>query len=232
MGLKTLIRKIEAKIHNKLFAYKKFCRESYSQDAEDLLLAGFLWHAGKKADYKGFYVDIGAHHPFRFSNTAIFYEKGWRGINIEPDPSLIENFHKYRPSDINLNFGVANEEKDLNFFIFNEPAFNTFDEEIAKKVQEQNSSEIKEQLVVPVRKLSTLLDKYLPQKREIDFMSIDVEGLDLEVLKSNDWEKYSPHFILVEKHLDENDEIFKFLQNLNYKFKGCTPLTSIYQKGG
>jgi hypothetical protein len=79
-----------------------------------------------KKKTKGFYIDVGAHHPFRFSNTALFYKKGWQGINIEPDPSLIKNFNKYRTRDINLNFGVANEEKDLNFFIFNEPAFNTF----------------------------------------------------------------------------------------------------------
>ena len=208
---------------------KIFGRVSYSQDAEDLLLKGFLWHTGKHTDYKGFYVDVGAHHPFRYSNTAIFYEIGWRGINIEPDPSLIKNFQIMRNRDINLNFGIANEEKDSNFFIFDDTAFNTFDEEIAKKVNEQ-SCRMREQRIIPLRKLSTLLEQYLPKGQEIDFFSIDVEGLDLEVLKSNDWKKFSPQFILVETHLDETDEISKFLKQLNYRFKGCSPLTSIWQR--
>jgi FkbM family methyltransferase len=227
---RILTRKLTNKILNKISSNRKFARVSYSQEAEDLLLAGFLHRVGKESDYEGFYVDVGAHHPFRFSNTAIFYDMGWRGINIEPDSYLIKNFYKYRPRDINLNFGVANEEKDLNFFIFNDPALNTFSEELAKKIDGHEIYKIKEKKIVQVHKLKNLLEKYLPREQKIDFMSIDVEGLDLEVLKSNDWEKFSPHFILVETLMDESDEISKFLNQHNYKFKCCTALTSIYQQ--
>jgi hypothetical protein len=74
---------------------------SYSQDGEDMVLKVFFYENKRK--YEGFYIDVGAHHPFRFSNTAFFYQKGWRGINIEPTPDLIKKFKRYRKRDINLN---------------------------------------------------------------------------------------------------------------------------------
>ena len=102
-------------------------RRFYSQAGEDMLLS--LYYEGKK--HKGFYVDVGAHHPYRFSNTAYFYKRGWRGINIEPTPSLFKAFPRRRRRDINLNVGIGNGEK-LTFYVFNEGALNTFDPEIAR----------------------------------------------------------------------------------------------------
>ena len=80
MNQKKLISRAGNKFLNTIFYDRRFRRVSYSQDAEDLLLAGFLFHTGKKGDYKGFFVDIGSHCPYRYSNIAIFYERGWRGI--------------------------------------------------------------------------------------------------------------------------------------------------------
>jgi len=81
---------------------------SYSQDGEDMLLRPLLMES--VPDYKGFFVDIGAHHPFRFSNTMHFYELGWHGINVEPTPAAIALFNQYRSNDINLNVGIGAEQ--------------------------------------------------------------------------------------------------------------------------
>jgi hypothetical protein len=100
---------------------------SYSQEGEDMILRRIF--AGKAA---GFYVDVGAHHPFRFSNTCLLSELGWRGINIDADPTLIAAFNRHRPRDTNLSMGVSDAPGTLMFHIFNEPALNTFDPAVAE----------------------------------------------------------------------------------------------------
>lgn len=75
----------------------------------------------------GFYVDVGAHHPKRFSNTFYFYKKGWSGINIDAMPGSMSLFNKIRPRDINIEAAVSNEKEEVIFYIFNEVALNTFE---------------------------------------------------------------------------------------------------------
>ena len=94
---------------------------SYSQWGEDIIIDNLL---GRKK--RGFYIDIGAYDPTRFSNTKRFYLRGWRGINVEPDPVRIKKFHKERPGDINLNIGIADKSRVLNFFKFDPPTLSTF----------------------------------------------------------------------------------------------------------
>ena len=94
----------------------------YSQNGEDLIINRFL--NNKK---KGFFVDVGAHHPIRFSNTFLFYKKGWSGINIDAMPGSMKYFNKYRPRDINIEMGVGIKKNRSIFYQFNEPALNTFD---------------------------------------------------------------------------------------------------------
>jgi len=208
--------------------YKK---NSYSQDGEDMLLASF--YEGVK-NYKGFYVDIGAHHPFRFSNTAHFYKKGWRGINIEPTPSLFYAFKKYRKKDINLNVGIGNGDL-LTFYEFNEPAINSFDKEISMERHNDISTNYKiiSEKSIQTLQLGDILEKYVFQSQIIDFFTIDVEGLDLEVLKSNNWEKFIPKFIFVECDFNieavAQDPIFQFLKEKGYNFVGRTKRTCLFQ---
>jgi FkbM family methyltransferase len=175
--------------------------KSYSQDGEDMVLRTFY---GEKRKYKGFYVDIGAHHPFRFSNTACFYQNGWRGINIEPIPDLIKKFKRYRKGDINLNVGIANQTSELIFYVFNDQALSSFDKELSLSRHEDSTPyKIVKELKIQTYPLSAIFDKYLPENQKIDFLSIDAEGVDFDVLKSNNWEKYVPDFILVEQNLCE-----------------------------
>src|ERR1700687_2725090 len=86
---------------------------SYSQEGEDMVINSFF--EGKKK-YKGFFVDVGAHHPYRYSNTLFFYRKGWRGINIEPTPGATKLFNTFRRKDTNLNIGISDKKEKLTFY--------------------------------------------------------------------------------------------------------------------
>ena len=226
--MKKILKKIVATVYPSLL----YASKSYSQDGEDMLLKAF--YEGRK-DYKGFYVDIGAHHPYRFSNTAYFYERGWSGINIEPTPALIKAFHRERKRDINLNIGISDSEERMTFYEFNESALNTFDKNRALSV-ENEQYKIIAQTEIEVRTLQQVLAQYLPQNQHIDFMNIDVEGLDLSVLLSNDWSIYSPDYILVEGKFSidqlNNNEIYVFLKRKNYTLAGRTKRTFLFKFEG
>lgn len=191
---------------------------AYSQEGEDMILARFF---GNKTN--GFYIDIGAHHPQRFSNTFYFYKRGWHGINIDAMPGSMTPFEKSRPRDINLEVGISNSNEELTFYCFDEPAVNSFSKELSEQRILEGIYKLQKKVKVPVYRLSKILDKYLPQGQSIDFMSIDVEGLDHEVLSSNDWQKYRPQIILLE-HYDfkveelSTDPSFVLLKNNGYVF--------------
>lgn len=169
-------------------------RISYSQEGEDLVLARIL---GESKAAPGFFVDIGAHHPARFSNTYFFYRKGWRGINVDALPGTKKLFGRMRPRDITIECGVGSQKGTLKYFMFNEPALNTFSELEAKK-KDLPPYHITKTMQLPVVTLKSILDQHLPQGTQVDFMSIDVEGFDHEVVLSNDWGLYRPRVVLVE----------------------------------
>lgn len=169
-------------------------RLSYSQEGEDLLLSRLLDEMNIK---RGFFVDIGAHHPTRFSNTYYFYRRGWVGLNVDPLPGTKKLFNRMRPKDTTLECGVGLKDGELKYFSFNEPALNTFSEEEAKK-KEGDFYKITSITDVPVFTLKRILDENLPEGREIDFLTIDAEGLDHEIVVSNDWSRYRPKIILIE----------------------------------
>lgn len=190
---------------------------------------------GDKTD--GFYVDIGAHHPMRYSNTASFYISGWRGINIDADPTLMELFSQFRPRDINIVAGVGTAEHNETFFVFNEPALNTFDKKLAEeRVRGEGGYEVVSQRLVGVRTLASILDERLPLDTHIDFMTIDVEGRDYDVLGSNDWDRYRPEYVLVEDGDVTNvgdvqkSRNAKFLRTKGYEAVAKTLLTVIFRR--
>ncbi len=219
----------------KLYLFKKeyidgFTTKIYSQEGEDIILSEFF---PNKTD--GFYVDVGAHHPMRFSNTHMFYKKGWRGINIDAMPGSMKAFERKRPRDINLEIGVSGKEGEMTFYMFDDPALNGFSMEISKDRDKNSNFEIIEERKIKTYPLSKILNKYLPKDQKIDFMSIDVEGLDMMVLESNDWKRYSPRYLLVECIGDTvedimQDKIYRFLSEKGYKIVGKTYRTLILRK--
>jgi FkbM family methyltransferase len=185
-----ILRLLKAKIRN----YLPNGRLSYSQEGEDLVLARIL---GKLGSTSGFFVDIGAHHPKRFSNTYYFYKRGWRGINVDALPGTKQLFQRMRSRDTTIECGVGSQEGVLRYFSFNEPALNTFSEEEAKK-KDIAPYRIVNTLQIPVVTLKKILDENLPRGQQIDFITIDVEGFDHDVISSNDWNRYRPRVVLVE----------------------------------
>jgi hypothetical protein len=197
---------------------------SHSQFGEDMVLR-FLSNDIKN----GFYVDIGAHHPVYLSNTYHFYCKGWKGINIDAAPGSMELFHILRPKDTNLEACLSpDKDVELEFFIFEQAAYNTFDKAMADKALFLGAKLIEKR---PLRTttLKYLLDLYLPTETKIDLMTIDVEGMDEAILFSNNWEVYKPKFVVFEKHnisIQELDTLplVKHLAEYGYKIVAkCGP---------
>jgi len=171
------------------FAHLQDC---YSQEGEDLFLHRLLVDQPE-----GFYVDVGALHPVRFSNTYLLYKKGWSGVNIDATPGAMEKFNRLRPRDINVECMIASDTTPQTYFQFGEPALNTMSEEMARKREMQGFPVIAKTVLHP-RPLSAILEANMPANKAIDVMSVDVEGLDLAVLESNDWQRFRPRIIIAE----------------------------------
>ena len=187
----------------------------FSQEGEDVILRRIF-----EDQKNGFYIDIGAHHPKRFSNTYYFYDRGWEGINIDATPGSMKIFQKFRPRDINLEIAISEKEQLLTYFMFNEPALNSFSKSLSDKRQNEKCY-IEKTISIPSFPLSTILDKHLPPEQIINFLSVDVEGLDLQVLTSNDWNKYRPKVVLAEVlgaslNTIKQDPVYKYLTNQGY----------------
>jgi hypothetical protein len=176
------------------FGERVYARRSYSQEGEDLVLERLF-----EQQQRGVYVDVGAHHPFRFSNTCLLHRRGWRGINIDALPGSMAAFARFRPGDINLEVGVDTEAGTLQFHLFEEPALNTFDAALADERQRAGWP-LRGTKPVQRLQLATILERELPRlgASGIDLLTVDVEGLDLSVLRSNDWARFRPQAVVVE----------------------------------
>lgn len=163
----------------------------YSQCGEDRILKSLF------PGPTGFYVDVGAYDPRHFSNTAHFYGIGWAGINVEPSPVRFTRFPVERPRDINLNVGVAEASGTLNFYRMEPDTLSTFSEATARSYSAFEHHRVAEVIPVPVLRLRDIFEKHAPN-RAIDFLSVDTEGLEKEVLGSNDWTRFRPVSLLIE----------------------------------
>jgi hypothetical protein len=172
-----MITQVIALLPPKILAILRFIKNRYmldyssktfSQEGEDVILRRIF-----QSKEEGFYVDVGAHHPFKYSNTYIFYKKGWTGINLDAMPGSMILFEKYRPRDINLEIPIGNSEGNLTYNIFNDKALNGFSKEISDKREIDNEYYIEAKIEMKVTKLSTILNEYLPKNKEIDFLMVD-----------------------------------------------------------
>ncbi len=207
-------------------------RRSYAQDGEDVVFLSF--YEGVKR-YKGFYVDVGAHHPVRFSNTLALYRRGWRGINIDPTPGSMRPFRWLRPRDINLEIAIGEHSGTATFYCFNEPALNSFDPATVEVHLKNPRYYLRRTIEVPVEPLASILNRYLPPQQTIDLLSIDVEGMDLQVLQSNDWQRHTPRFVLVEEvdfliERHEESAIYNFLKAQGYRLVAVMKRSLLFQQ--
>ncbi|MFM0497616.1 FkbM family methyltransferase [Paraburkholderia caledonica] len=199
----------------------------YSQFGEDAVLREII----SPACSKGVYVDVGAYHPIKFSNTYALYKRGWRGINIDMDPIKIEAFRLARASDTNVCAAISSEKAVKNVYNFsNYGLTSTLDPEVAANGTATPTS---------VRSVeTTTLDDVLEHSRysdhEIDLLSIDAEGHDYQVLMSINIEKYKPKIIIVESSSTSmrdvvGSRVYDYLEKRGYRLVSWTHLSLIFR---
>jgi len=196
---------------------RRFGTISFAQEGEDRVLQRFLCD-----QKKGFFVDVGAYHPFRFSNTYTFYRSGWNGINIDANQDAIALFNKFRPLDINVCAVIGLGKTRMTYVQFKEGALNTCSPNLAMEYEQKSGHIVTKRSMVQPVQLRDVLNEHMPPGKEFSFLSVDVEGLDLEVLQSNDWDSYRPLLVLVEvlgvQTLNdvETTPIWKYMKDKGY----------------
>ena len=215
------------KILYKFYAIKP----SFSQCGEDLII-DHIFRQLKKNEI--FYLDIGTNDPQTTNNTYLFYKNGHKGICVEPNPALIKQIKKVRPRDLCLNLGVAlSEESDLDFYVMEPHTLSTFSKSDAEEMSLSSTVKIDKVIKVPTLRINEIFSSYVKDK--LDFLSIDVEGLNEEIIIDLDLTKYRPTVVCIEtitfsevgdaKKL--NRIIDKFLAN-NYFLYADTYLNTIF----
>lgn len=228
-GMGSLIdRYLYILVHLKGLLTGSFSRPYYSQWGEDVVLSGIF--SGQR---RGFYVDVGAFHPFHYSNTALLYKKGWRGLNIDPNPASIALFGFHRGGDTNLNYGVSEDAGDKPYYIFNHQSCNTFSEAQKEVMLKKSFIRLLSVRPIPCTPLQALIDAH-GKGKVIDFLNVDVEGMSMEVLRSLDFSKNAPKVICVEDD-DFNfnkpscgSEIFEYLTERGYALHSKMGRSTVY----
>ena len=181
----------------------KFKKTSYSFNAVDLIVDYIF-----KNKKNGFYIDVGAQHPISNNNTYLLFNRGWSGINIDLDIKNIELFNIARPNDINLNYALSSSIADKKLYFFHDKSpINTLVESVSN-YQKKPVKEIRSIKTITFNKIL----QNLKFNKEIDYINIDVEGHELEVLKGFDLVKYKPNVISIE-YLDLKMKYLEFKNN-------------------
>lgn len=199
---------------------------SYAQNFEDVM----LWRALKHIE-QGFYIDIGAAWPDKDSVTKAFYERGWRGINIEPNPELNQQLQANRPNDTNLRIAIADREVVLAMNFLGDTGLSTLDETIARKHEHAGWNLTQQE--VHVSTLAAIWERHVPIGQAVHFLKVDVEGLEEAALRGNDWSKCRPWIVVIEATLPmsqaEAHETWEpILLNANYRFAYADGLNRFY----
>lgn len=208
-----------------------FYRKSWSQCGEDLILR-YLFDLLRIA--RPSYIDIGAHHPWYYNNTYLFYRQGACGVNVEPDPSLHAGLRRRRRRDVNLNMGIGPREAELDFYVMSTPALNTFSSSEARRYVEEHGLRITDTRRIEVQTFAHAVDTYMG--RTPDLVSLDVEGWDLDILRSIDFARHRPHAFCVEtiSYADgdgsgvKSVEIHALMLKNGYRLYADTYINSIY----
>lgn len=211
----------------------------YGQYAEDACL--FSYFADRQYALtqdlsrigKGFYVDVGAYDPESISNTRVFYKAGWRGINIDPSQVAIAKFERERPEDINLHCAVSDQEGPITFYSFGQPSvYSTVDQQVAADYARRLGAEPRVETVAALS-LATILDRHLAHGTAIDFLSVDAEGHDVQVLQSNDWNRHRPELVVAELHERDLEAVTAspltaFMHDVGYTIRFWSPPSIIF----
>lgn len=202
-------------------------RPAFSEFGEDLALAQLF-----RGRDRGFYVDLGANHPFAQSNTYMLYRRGWTGLAVDASPLYVRLFRRFRPKDVAVHAIVSATAQSATFYDFGLSDMSTLDPERAARTQQRTGAPYRTVACTTVR-LDELLWQYVPAGQEIDLMSVDLEGADLDALQSNDWERFRPGVLLVERHFSTLEELiagelYALLRHAGYELVGIHGPTLVF----
>ena len=211
-------------------------RKSYAMDGEDIAINLF----NKKRE-KGFYVDIGAHHPIQRNNTYLLFQKGWEGVNIDINEFSIDLFNFLRPKDLNLRLAISDKDGEVSFFFQKKfSQLNTTNKKIANENFHGNFLEEK----IKCKTIQNILDNSKYKDKKIDFLNIDVEGAEMKVLSKLKFHIYDPSLICIEilgyRNLNSDEreaqikknDIYQFLIDKGYKkvWSGSSYCSHLFSK--
>mgnify|MGYP001210212234 CR=1 FL=1 len=207
---------------------------NFSQEGEDIFLIDFF-----KDQLNGFYIDVGAFHPYRINNTYLLYKKGFRGINIDISATSIDFFNFARPDDVNLNIGASDKFEDKIFFSKKNLSFhNTLSKSLAES--DIQTEPFKKKYSISCKPLDYIIKKTKFSNKTIDFLNIDAEGYDYQVLLGLNLKRYNPKVICIEisplvdmkNEQYKNTKIYKHLLKHGYKlsWKGFNSFIFTHQK--
>jgi FkbM family methyltransferase len=229
MNWQRFIRKCKAAV----YVVRTKAYSSFSQAGEDLIVHYLFQKLKMNAPT---YLDVGANLPIVGSNTYFFYNRGSKGVCVEPDPSLYSAIKKTRPVDVVLNVGIGfGNDDEADFYNFPHPytGWNTFSKEDANKKQKESGIAIKDIKKIPLKNINEIIKTYFHPHP--NFISIDIEGLDLQVLQSLDFDRFKPEVICAETITfsinnteEKRNEIAEFLQSKNYFVFADTHINTIF----
>lgn len=206
-----------------------YSQSTWSQCGEDRILAHLLGYLirGRSIEY----VDIGASHPFHFSNTALLYKRGAKGVLVEPNPTLASVLRARRPRDLILQCGVGAAETEFaDYYMYDAHTLNTFSAEEASRYREMGLDPMRVARV-ELRNVNEILGLI----QRVDLLNMDIEGMDYEVLQGIDWESFRPTAVCLEtlqfeavKEPKKQEVILKFMKEAGYRCYADTFVNTIF----
>ena len=211
-------------------------RDKTSQSGEDAIVAHAIETLGiplKDVTY----LDIGANHAKFLSNTYFFYRNGARGVLVEANPELIPELKFYRYDDVVLNRCIAEKGNDTcSFYIMNGDGLSTANQASVQETLNENPAiHVKNVVDVPTITVNEIMDQFFPIAPVL--LNIDIEGMELQILKSINFEKYRPMFLIVEMIPyrankvvinEKNEEVLEFMKKKGYVEYAFTGINSIF----
>lgn len=202
--------------------FSSFIKVHYSQFGEDIVLKELL-KKEKLKKYKGFFVDVGCYHPKKHSNTYMLYKSGWSGINIDMEVDKISLFNMVRPRDWNVLAPISDKQEKVNVYRFGKFG-------VGSTIDHKFAVDTGETIYDTTELFSKTLDEVIEESpyrgKQIDVLSIDVEGMDYKVLSSLNLETYKPKIIIESHHrsIEEilNTDIYRLLKNHGYVLRSWT----------
>jgi len=201
---------------------------SYAQNGEDLVVESLFRAIGID---RPTYVDVGAYDPLICNNTYYFYRKGGHGVLVEPNPDLSSRLRSERPRDVVLTAGVGvDDTAELDYFIYSAPQLNSFDRSRAEKIEADTGGKVRHLRTVkmPLLNINRVIAEHLGAAP--DYLSVDVEGLDLAILKTLDFDRFRPMIVCAEHSPDpaERAELIALLDRHGFAVRGQTYPNTIF----